>query len=403
MTHRLIYLDNAATTAVDPRVAEQMLRCLTEDGVYGNAASVSHAQGERARALIEDARVQVAAAAGCHADEIVWTSGATEADNLAIFGVAQYYQGRGRHLVTARTEHKAVLDSCRELERRGWSVTYLTPDARGLIEPGSVAAAIRSDTVLVSIMHVNNEIGVLQDVAAIASVCNERGTPLHVDAAQSVGKVSLDMHATGISLASLSAHKSYGPKGVGALAISNRRPADGRPAVGRPAVGRPLHLQPLLFGGGHERGLRSGTLPTHQIIGMGAAFELAADGRADECRRLIGLRDRLWDGLASVGGVLRNSDPAISVPQILNVSFEDVEGESLLADVRDQIAVSTGSACTSATREPSYVLRALGRGERLAEASLRFGLGRFNTADDIDIAVQTVTRAVARLRRIAAC
>jgi cysteine desulfurase len=382
----LIYLDNAATTAVDPRVAADMMRCLTEDGTYGNAASISHAYGDAARAKIDAARAQVAAAVGCEADEIIWTSGATEADNLAVFGVAQYYQGRGRHLVTSRTEHKAIIDPCRELERRGWSVTYLSPDARGLVSPQSVAAAIRPDTVLVSIMHINNEIGVIQDIAAIAAVCNARQKPLHVDAAHSAGKVRLDLRSAGIALASLSAHKAYGPKGVGALAINKEHR---------------VQLQPLLFGGGQERGLRSGTLPTHQIVGMGAALQLAEAQRDSDCERIARLRDRLWEALSGAGGCLRNSDPAVCVPHLLNVSFEDVEGESLLAEVRDRIAVSTGSACTSATREPSYVLRALGRDERLAESSLRFGLGRFTTQSDIDAAAAALTQALRRLRRIA--
>jgi len=387
----LIYLDNAATTAVDPRVAAKMMRCLSEDGVYGNAASISHAYGAAARIKIEEARAQVAGVVGCDVDEIVWTSGATEADNLAVFGVAQYYQGNGRHLVTSRTEHKAILDPCRELERRGWSVTYLSPDDRGLLTPQSVAAAIRPDTVLVSIMHVNNEIGVIQDIEAIAAACNAHGKPLHVDAAQSVGKVRLDLRSAGIALASLSAHKAHGPKGVGALAI-NKRHAAGR---------HPVQLQPLLYGGGQERGLRSGTLPTHQIVGMGAAFELAEAERAGDSARIAGLRDRLWEALSGAGAALRNGDPAICVPHILNVSFEDVEGESLLAGVRDRIAVSTGSACTSATEEPSYVLRALGRGERLAESSLRFSMGRFTSTSDIDLAAEVVTQALRRLRRIA--
>jgi len=380
-----VYLDYAATTPVDARVAARMAECLTQEGAYGNPASV-HDYGDAARALVDAARTQVAAAVGAAPEDVVWTSGATEANNLALFGIAAYYQGTGRHLVTVRTEHKAVLDPCRELERRGWRVTYLTPAHTGLLDPGQLAAALEPDTVLVSVMQVNNEIGVVQDIAAIAAVCAAHGTArLHVDAAQSVGKCALDFTALGIDLLSLSAHKSYGPKGVGALIVSRRRG---------------VQLQPLQFGGGQERNLRSGTLATHQVVGMGTAFSLAAAGREAEDRRLARLRDRLWHGLDALGGVLRNGDAAHTVASFLNVSFEDVEGESLLADVGSAIAVSAGSACTSAVREPSYVLRALGRDERLAESSLRFSLGRYSTEADIEAAVAAVARAVTRLRRI---
>jgi cysteine desulfurase len=386
--NRPVYLDYAATTPVDPRVAAAMAQCLTLEGEFGNPASSSHAYGTAALDLVETARAQVGACVGASPTEVVFTSGATEANNLAIFGLARHAVESGRHIVTARTEHKAVLDPCRELERRGWRVTYLKPDSGGTIHPEQVAAALQADTVLVSIMHVNNEIGVIQDIAAIAAACARHGgVPLHVDAAQSVGKCAVDFAALGVDLMSLSAHKVYGPKGVGALLIAQGR--------GRPAV----QLSARQFGGGQERGLRAGTVPTHQVVGMGRAFELAAAPET-EAQRIGALRERLWRGLASIGGVLRNGDAARSVAHLLNVSFEGVEGESLLVSLRGQIAVSTGSACTSALREPSYVLRALGRDDILSESSLRFGLGRFTTAADIDTAVTTVAQAVLRLRRV---
>ena len=389
--NRPVYLDYAATTPVDPRVAEAMAKCLTADGEFGNPASTTHDYGDAAGALVEAARARVARSVGAAAAEIIWTSGATEANNLAIFGIAHYYRGDGRHVITARTEHKAVLDPCAELERRGWRVTYLTPDRGGVIDPAHVAAALQPDTVLVSIMHVNNEIGVIQDIAAIGALCaqHERAR-LHVDAAQSVGKCGVDFARLGMDLMSLSAHKAYGPKGVGALVVSRR---------GRGARD-PAQLAPLHFGGAQERGLRAGTVATHQVVGMGLAFELADESREREAERVSMLRERLWRGLAAQGGALRNGDAERSVPQVLNVSFEDVEGESLLAAVRPQLAVSTGSACTSALAEPSYVLRALGRDDRLSESSLRFGLGRFTTPADIDTAVAVVARALERLRKV---
>jgi cysteine desulfurase len=381
-----IYLDYAATTPVDERVAASMAECLTLDGVFGNPGSASHEYGEDASERVEAARAQVAAAVGAEAAEIVWTSGATEANNLAIFGVAHYYRDAGRHIVTVRTEHKAVLDPCRELERRGWRVTYLLPARDGIVDAAQVEAALRPDTVLVSIMHVNNEIGVIQNIAAIASTCAKSGTVrLHVDAAQSLGKCGVNFAALGADLLSLSAHKAYGPKGVGALVVSRRRS---------------VQLTPLQYGGGQELAMRSGTVATHQVVGMGAAFALAAAAQPEESKRIAVLQDRLWRGLAAVGGVLRNGDPARCVPHLLNVSFEDVEGESLLAAIRPSLAVSTGSACTSISREPSYVLRALGRDDRLAESSLRFSLGRFTTEADIDTAISAVRQAVLRLRRI---
>jgi cysteine desulfurase len=389
--NRPVYLDYAATTPVDPRVAAAMAQCLTAEGEFGNPASASHDYGDAARVLVETARAQVAASTGTLPQEVVWTSGATEANNLAIFGVAEHYRESGRHIVTARTEHKAVLDPCRELERRGWRVTYLAPDAGGLIHPDRVAAALQEDTVLVSIMHVNNETGVIQDIRRIAAVCAEHGGAwLHVDAAQSAGKLDVDFEHLGADLMSLSAHKAYGPKGVGALLVSRR-------ARGRDAA---VQLRALQFGGGQERALRAGTVATHQVVGMGLAFELARAALESESERLAALRERLWRGLAPLGGVMRNGDAEHSVPQLLNVSFEGVEGESLLAAVRGRLAVSAGSACTSALQEPSYVLRALGRDDVLSESSLRFGLGRFTREPDIDAAIAAVTQAVSRLRRL---
>jgi cysteine desulfurase len=390
---RPVYLDNAATTPVDPRVAAAMAQCLTQEGEFGNPASASHDFGDAAKALVEAARAQVAAGAAASPDEVVWTSGATEANNLAIFGVAQYYRECGRHIVTARTEHKAVLDPCRELERRGWRVTYLAPDGGGVIHPDQVAAALQADTVLVSIMHVNNEIGVIQDISSIGAICARHGgARLHVDAAQSIGKSAIDFAQSGVDLMSLSAHKAYGPKGVGALLVSRRGGGHGHRAR--------VQLTALQFGGGQERGLRAGTVATHQVVGMGLAFELARAAPPSEAERIALLRVRLWQGLASLGGIFRNGDAKHSVPHVLNVSFEGVEGESLLAAVRGRLAVSTGSACSSALQEPSYVLRALGRDDTLSESSLRFGLGRFTSERDIDTAVAVVTQAVSRLRRL---
>jgi cysteine desulfurase len=384
---RPVYLDYAATTPVDPRVAARMAECLTQEGAYGNPGSTSHAYGAAASALVETARAQVAAAVGADSADVIWTSGATEANNLALFGAAGYFRDSGRHIVTVRTEHKAVLDPCRELERRGWRVTYLVPGHDGVLDPAQVAAALQPDTVVVSVMHVNNEVGVIQDVAAIAELCAKHGTArLHVDAAQSVGKCPVDFAGMGMDLLSVSAHKAYGPKGVGALVISRRRR---------------MQVQALHFGGGQEQHMRPGTVATHQVVGMGAAFELAAECQEEEAARIAPLREQLWRGLEALGGVLRNGDADRTAAQLLNVSIDGVEGESLLAAIRPAIAVSTGSACTSAAREPSYVLRALGRDERLAESSLRFSLGRFSSVADIDAAVHTVTRAVMRLRRVA--
>jgi cysteine desulfurase len=386
-----VYLDHASTTPVDARVAQRMAEVLSSETEFGNPASATHPYGGAAAQLVETARAQVAAAVGAQPREVVWTSGATEADNLAIFGVAQYYQERGRHIITSRTEHKAVLDPCRELQRRGWQVTYLVPDRDGVLDPQQVADALRPETVLVSVMHVNNEIGVVQNIAAIGAICERHGGAwLHVDAAQSVGKCPIDFASIGAHLLSLSAHKAYGPKGVGALLTSQRDGVRGR-----------VQLRALHFGGGQERTLRAGTLPTHQVVGMGLAFQIATTQTSMETVRIAQLQQRLWRGLESIGGVMRNGSAGRSVPHVLNVSFEGVEGESLVAAIQPFLAVSTGSACTSASAEPSYVLRALGRSERLSESSLRFGLGRSTTEGDIDTAVSVLTREVRRLRNIA--
>ena len=382
--HLSVYLDYAATTPVDPAVAKAMFACLIEPGEFGNASSATHDFGKRAAAHVETARAQVAALIGAGPDEITFTSGATESNNLAILGVARANADRGRHVITTRIEHKAVLDPCKRLEREGFAVTYLTPDRQGRIDPEAVRAAIRSDTVLVTVMTLNNEIGVIQDVAAIGAICHEKGVAFHTDAAQAAGKVPLDMSSLPVDFLSFNAHKIYGPKGVGALYI--RR------------TSRPL-LQPVLFGGGQERGLRPGTLPTHQIVGFGLACDLAGQGLAVEHMRLSGLLTRLWDGLVDLGGVYLNGVGAPRGPAILNVSFEGVEGESLVTGLAG-LAVSTGSACNSASGDPSYVLRALGRDTQLAQSSLRFSVGRFSTEADIDFAVEAVRREVMRLRTL---
>jgi cysteine desulfurase len=385
MKRASIYLDYAATTPIDPRVAERMIECLQPDGAHGNPSSMSHEYGRKARALVEEARAQVAAAIGAQPASIIFTSGATESDNLAIFGVAHFNADRGRHIVTAKTEHKAVLDPLKQLERAGFAVTYLKPQTNGIVTPEQVAQALRPDTQLVSLMHVNNEIGVIQDVGAVGAICRERGIAFHVDAAQSVGKVPIDVEAMQIDLLSMTAHKVYGPKGIGALYV-RRQP--------------PLGLRPILFGGGQEGGLRSGTLPTHQIVGMGHAFALAVSEREADVPRLRALRDRLWEGIASSGGVELNGDPERRVANILNVSFHGVEGESLQFALRE-LAVSAGAACSSGSDEGSYVLRALGRDDQLAQSSLRFSLGRFTTESDVDAAIAAVRREVSRLRSIA--
>jgi cysteine desulfurase len=381
----VVYLDNAATTAVDPRVVEAMLGCLGPDGDYANPSAVGHPPGRRARAHVEQARAEVAALVGADPSQVIFTSGATEADNLALLGAARFYRERGRHIVTSRTEHPAVLDACRQLEREGCEVTYLKPGPDGIVEAAQVEAALRADTLLVSLMHVNNEIGVVQDVGAVGRLCRARGVLFHVDAAQGAGKLPLDVERDCIDLLALTAHKVHGPKGVGALCVRRE-----------PRVG----LVPLLHGGGQERGLRSGTLPTHQIAGMGAAFRIAAAEMAADGARITSLRERLWQGLAAIGGVSLNGHPTRRVPGILSVTVDGVDGESLLYEM-PQLAVTSGSACATTSGEPSYVLRALGRSDRLAQSSLRLSLGRFSTAAEVDFAVQVITSAVARLRSIA--
>jgi len=381
---RPVYLDYAATTPVDARVAARMAQCLGLEGVFGNPSSL-HVFGRQARAVVEEARQTVAELIGAPPRDLVFTSGATESNNLAVLGVARGARQRGRHVVTARTEHKSVLDPCRQLEREGCQVSFLDPDRDGLIAATVIRAALRPDTVLVSIMQANNEIGVLQDIAAISAVCRAQGVPLHVDAAQSAGKLPIDVKALGVDLLSLTAHKMYGPKGVGALYV---RP-DWR-----------VTLQPLLLGGGHERGLRSGTLPVHQIAGFGVACALAmAEGPAD-AQRIGTLRERLWRGLCDLPGVLLNGHPSQRVAGILNVSFTGVEGESLLAGLQE-LALSSSAACNSDTDEPSYVLRALGRDTQTAQASLRFSLGRFSVEADVDLAAAAVRREFTRLRAVA--
>ncbi len=381
----VVYLDNAATTPVDPRVTEAMLECLSATGDYANPSSIGHAPGRRARARVETAREQVAALVGAAPGQIVWTSGATESDNLALLGAARFHRAHGRHLVTSRTEHPAVLDACRQLEREGFQVTYLRPGADGVVGPEQVEAALRPDTRLVSLMHVNNEIGVVQDVAAVGRLCRERGVIFHVDAAQGAGKLALDVQADGIDLLSLTAHKLHGPKGIGALCV-RREPR--------------LGLVPLQFGGGQERGVRSGTLPTHQIVGMGVAYALAAQEMATDAQRIGSLRDLLWASLADLPGVARNGSATQCAPGILSVSFDGVEGESLLAAL-PELAVSSGSACASTSAEPSYVLRALGRSDRLAQSSLRLSLGRFTTRAEVEYAAGRIREEVSRLRALA--
>lgn len=384
-TATTIYLDYAATTPVDPRVADAMIECLRPSGAQGNPSSAGHEYGRRARGLVEKARAQVAAAIGARPECIVWTSGATESDNLAVFGVARFNADRGRHLVSSKTEHKAVLDPLKQLEREGFEVTWLKPGADGIVRPEQVRAALRPDTQLVSLMHVNNEIGVVQDIAAVGAICRERGVTFHVDGAQSFGKVPLNVETMNVDLLSLTAHKIYGPKGIGALYV-RRKP--------------PLALKPLIYGGGQEQGMRSGTLATHQIVGMGLAFEIAAREREEDIERIGALRDKLWAGIASVGNVELNGHPHECAAVLLNVSFHGIEGESLQFALRE-LAVSAGSACSSASEEASYVLRALGHSDQLAQSSLRFSLGRFTTPEQVETAIAAVKREVARLRSFA--
>ena len=379
-----IYLDYSATTPVDPRVAEKMCKYLTLDGEFGNPASRSHSFGWHAEEAVEEARAHVAALIGADPKEIVWTSGATESDNLAIKGVANFYGKKGKHIVTSKTEHKAVLDTCRQLEREGYEVTYLDPEPNGLLDLEKLKAAIRPDTILVSVMHVNNEIGVIQDIAAIGKITRERGVLFHSDAAQSTGKVPIDVNAMNVDLLSMSAHKTYGPKGIGALYV-RRKPR--------------VRLEAQIHGGGHERGMRSGTLATHQCVGMGEAFRLAKEEMGAETERVRMLRDRLLNALKDMPEVYINGDLERRVAGNLNMSFNFVEGESLIMALKD-IAVSSGSACTSASLEPSYVLRALGRNDELAHSSIRFTIGRFTTQEEIDYAADLVKEKVLKLREL---
>jgi len=377
-----IYLDYSATTPVDPRVAAEMIPYLTE--LFGNSASRSHSFGWTADDAVEKARAEVADLLHADTKEIVWTSGATESNNLAIKGAANFNKGKGKHLITVKTEHKAVLDTCRELERQGFEVTYLDVLDTGLLDLEVFKAAIRPDTILASVMYVNNEIGVIQAIPELGEICREKGIIFHVDATQAPGKIELDVTKIKVDLMSLSAHKVYGPKGIGALYV-RRKPR--------------IRLEAQMHGGGHERGFRSGTLPVHQIVGMGAAFRLAKEEMASETVRIRELRDRLWDGLKTMEEVHINGDIAQRIPHNLNVSFNFVEGESLIMAIKD-LAVSSGSACTSASLEPSYVLRALGRSDELAHSSIRFSLGRFTTEAEIDYTIALLKAKIGKLREL---
>ena len=379
-----IYLDYSATTPVDPRVAQKMSDCLLVDGNFGNPASRSHVFGWKAEEAVENARRQVAELVNADPREIVWTSGATESDNLAIKGVAHFYSSKGKHIVTSKIEHKAVLDTTRQLEREGFEVTYLEPGEDGLITPAMVEAALRDDTILVSVMHVNNEIGTINDIAAIGELTRARGILFHVDAAQSTGKVDIDLEKMKVDLMSFSAHKTYGPKGIGALYV-RRKPR--------------VRLEAMMHGGGHERGMRSGTLATHQIVGMGEAFHIAKQEMDSENKRIKALADRFWEQIQGIEELYLNGSATSRVPHNLNVSFNYVEGESLIMALKD-LAVSSGSACTSASLEPSYVLRALGRNDELAHSSIRFTFGRFTTEEEVDYAASKIREAVNKLREL---
>lgn len=379
-----IYLDYSATTPVDKRVAEKMMHYMTMDGEFGNPASRSHSYGWEAEAAVELARKQVANLINADPREIIWTSGATESDNLAIKGAAHFHSKKGKHIITCKTEHKAVLDTCRQLEREGFDVTYLAPEDSGLLDLAKLEAAIRPDTILISIMHVNNEIGVIQDIAAMAKIAHRHKVIFHSDAAQSAGKTPVDVKAMDIDMLSLSAHKIYGPKGVGALFV-RRKPR--------------IRIEAQMHGGGHERGMRSGTLAVHQIVGMGEAFRIAHDEMAEEMARILKLRTRLLEGFSDIEEVYVNGDLQHRVAGNINISFNYVEGESLIMALKG-LAVSSGSACTSASLEPSYVLRALGRNDELAHSSIRFSIGRFTTEQDIDRAIQLVRENIDRLREL---
>ena len=376
------YMDYSATTPVDKRVAEKMAKYLTIEGDFGNPASRSHYYGWQAEKAVDEARSQVASLVGADSREIVWTSGATESNNLAIKGIANFYHKRGKHIITLKTEHKAVLDTCRQLEREGFEVTYLEPLSNGLLDINVFKDAIREDTILASIMHVNNEIGVIQDIQSIGDICRDHKIFFHVDAAQSVGKISIDLASLPVDLMSFSAHKIYGPKGMGALYVS-RKPR--------------VRLEAQMHGGGHERGMRSGTLATHQIVGMGEAFAIAKAEMLEEGKKIKQLRDRLLEGFSDMEEVVINGDIEQRVPGNLNISFNYVEGESLMMAISD-VAVSSGSACTSASLEPSYVLRALGRSDELAHSSIRFSIGRYTTEKNVDDAISLVREKVEKLR-----
>ena len=377
-----IYLDYAATTPVDPRVAEKMMQFLTMDGEFGNPASRSHRFGWQAEEAVEIARSQIAELVNADPREIVFTSGATESNNLAIKGAADFYRKKGKHLITVKTEHKATLDTMRQLEREGYDVTYLEPQTDGMVTVEMLEAAIRPDTTVISVMFVNNEIGVVQDIAAIGELCRSKGIVFHVDSAQAAGKVEIDLQTLKVDLMSFSAHKVYGPKGIGALFV-RRKPR--------------IRLEAQMHGGGHERGMRSGTLPTHQIVGMGEAFRIARLEMAEENQRITALRDRLLEGVKDIEQVFLNGNREHRVPQITNISFNYVEGESLIMALKD-IAVSSGSACTSASLEPSYVLRALGMSDELAHSSIRFSIGRYTTGQQIDHTIKIVHQAIEKLR-----
>ena len=379
-----IYMDYSATTPVDPRVAEAMCKYLTPDGDFGNPASRSHHYGWKAEEAVDKARRDVAALLNADPREIVWTSGATESDNLALKGVAHFYKKKGKHIITCKTEHKAVLDSCRQLEREGFEITYMDPEPNGLIDLEKLENAMRDDTILVSIMHVNNEIGVIQDITAIGEMTRARKILFHVDAAQSAGKISIDLAEMKVDLMSLSAHKIYGPKGIGALYV-RRKPR--------------VRIEAQMHGGGHERGMRSGTLATHQIVGMGEAFRIAREEMDAENAHIMAMRNRLWDGIKEMEEVYLNGDLEHRVAGNLNVSFNYVEGESLVMALKN-MAVSSGSACTSASLEPSYVLRAIGREDELAHSSIRFSIGRFTTDEEVDEVIADLQEQVARLREL---
>jgi cysteine desulfurase len=381
-----IYLDYAASTPVDPRVAQRMMACLTQPMLQGNPSSLTHDYGRGAREVIEQARVQIAAALGAQPASIVFTSGATESNNLALFGAAKFYKDKGNHIVSSRTEHKAVLEPLKRLEKQGFKMTYLKPDASGIIQPEQVLAALTPQTILVSLMHVNNEIGVVQDIGAIGALCRKHDVLLHVDAAQSAGRIAIDVQAMNIDLLSCTAHKLYGPKGVGALFV-RRQPV--------------LGLEAQIVGGSHEFGLRAGTQATHQIVGFGVAMQLMVAERDEDNARIAKLRDRLWLGLQQLGDIELNGHAQQRASGILNVSFHGVEGESLMYALSD-LAISAGAACSTGSDEASYVLRALGRSDQLAQSSLRFSVGRYSTEAEIDTALQLIHREVTRLRAIAA-